>query len=112
MLFFVALLAAAVIFYRLGQHPVYWWDEARVALNSLEMLNHPGLVVRYDGAPELWNTKPPLAIWLNALSLTLFGVNEWALRLPAALAGIGTVLAVYNFTNRLSGKFTGLLAAL
>lgn len=111
MLFFVALVAAAVIFYRLGQHSVYWWDEARVALNSLEMLNHPGLVVRYDGAPELWNTKPPLAIWLNALSLTLFGVNEWALRLPAALAGVGTVLAVYDFTNRLSDRFTGLLAA-
>jgi 4-amino-4-deoxy-L-arabinose transferase-like glycosyltransferase len=108
----VALIAAAAVFYRLGEHSVYWWDEARVALNSLEMLRHPDLIVRYRGAPELWNTKPPLAIWLNALSMRVFGINEWALRLPAALAAVGTVLAVYDFTKRVSDRVTGLLAAL
>lgn len=108
----VALVAACVVFYRLGSSPVFWWDEARVAINSLEMMRHPGLVVTYQGQPDLWNTKPPLAIWLNALSMGLFGVNEWALRLPSALASVGTVVSVYAFAKRIADQRTGLLAAL
>src|SRR5689334_17852103 len=98
----VVALAASIIFWRLGEHPIYWWDEARIGLNSLEMVKHPGLIVRYNGAPELWNTKPPLVVWLNALSMSVFGINEWAIRLPAALAAVGTVFAVYHFTQKVS----------
>jgi 4-amino-4-deoxy-L-arabinose transferase-like glycosyltransferase len=108
----VVIVAAIVIFYRLGDPAIYWWDEARVAINSLEMMRHPGLVVTYNGAADLWNTKPPLAIWLNALSMRLFGVNEWALRLPSALAAIGTVVATFRFAERISDRRAGILAAL
>lgn len=108
----IAAIASTVIFYRLGSHPIYWWDEARVALNSLEMLRHPSVIVRYAGEPDLWNTKPALAIWLNAFSMWAFGINEWAIRLPATLAAIGTTVAVYHYTRRVSDNFTGLLAAL
>lgn len=76
------------------------------------MLRHPSLIVTYQGHGDLWNTKPPLAIWLNALSMGLFGVNEWALRLPSALASTGTVIAVYLFAKRIADRTTGLLAAL
>jgi 4-amino-4-deoxy-L-arabinose transferase-like glycosyltransferase len=107
-----AFVAVVVIFYRLGSPPVYWWDEARAAVSSLEMMRHPGLVVTFHNEPDLWNTKPPLLIWLNALSMSLFGPNEWALRLPSGLAAVGTTLAVYLFTRRLTDRRAGFLAAL
>ena len=108
----VSIIAAIIAFYRLGDPPIFWWDEARVAINSLEMLRHPGLIVTFHNQPDLWNTKPPLAIWLNALSMALFGTNEWALRLPTALAAIGTTVAVFVFTRRISDRQTALLASL
>jgi len=41
------------------------WDEARLAVNATEMLQSGDwLVTRYDGSSDLWNTKPPLLIWL------------------------------------------------
>lgn len=109
----VAAVASLVSFYRLGEPAVYWWDEARVALNSLEMMHSANpLVVTYNGQADLWNTEPPLAIWLNALSMRVFGVNELALRLPAALASVATILAVFEFTRRIADRSTALLASL
>jgi len=101
------------MFYCLGGSAVYWWDEARVALNSLEMMHSSNpLIVTFNGQADLWNSKPPLAVWLNALSMKLFGVNEWALRLPAALAGVGTALAVFRFSERVADGRTAFLASL
>lgn len=108
----IVAISAVVLFYKLGTPAVYWWDEARVAVNSLEMMRNPGLVVTFRGEPDLWNTKPPLVIWLNALSMALFGVNEWALRLPSALASLGATVAVFLFTRRIADERTGFLAAL
>lgn len=110
----ILAVAAIVILFRLSVAPVYWWDEARVAINAFEMM-HGGnpLVVTYNGQPDLWNVKPPLEIWLAASSMRLFGVNEFALRLPTAMAAIATVLVVYLFTRRVTeNRATSLLAAL
>ena len=70
------------------------------------------LIVTYNGQADLWNCKPPLAIWLNALSMRLFGVSEFAVRLPSALAALGTTFAVFRFTKRTSDRRTAILAAL
>jgi len=109
----VGMIAAIVALYRLGDAAIYWWDEARVALNSLEMMRAANpLIVTFNGQADLWNSKPPLAIWLNALSMRLFGVNEFALRVPSALAAIATTLAVFRFTQRVSDTKTAVLSAL
>ncbi|MEQ9232885.1 MAG: glycosyltransferase family 39 protein [Coleofasciculus sp. E2-BRE-01] len=74
------------------------WDESRLAVNALEMtLNGNWIVTYFDGQPDLWNTKPPLLIWLIALCMKLFGYNEFSLRLPSALAAISTTLIVVFF---------------
>jgi 4-amino-4-deoxy-L-arabinose transferase-like glycosyltransferase len=41
--------------------------------------------------------KPPLSTWLAAFSMKLFGVNEFAARLPSALLGIGMLLLVWHW---------------
>jgi 4-amino-4-deoxy-L-arabinose transferase-like glycosyltransferase len=84
-------------------HPLGVCDEARLAVNAIEM-SQSGLsfVTTYEFQPDLWNTKPPLMIWLMVVSLKLFGPAEWALRLPALLASTGTLAVVALFTYRIT----------
>jgi len=64
----------------LDGHPVYLSDESRQAFNSFEMfLNGNWLVTTFENKPDLWNTKPPLLIWLQVLFYHLVGTNELAL---------------------------------
>ncbi len=55
--------------------------------------------------------KPPLAFYLNALSVAIFGTSEFALRLPTLLASIVSVGLVYAIGRRLFGSPAGLAAA-
>lgn len=110
----VLAIAAFTLFYKLSTPAIYWADEARIAINAVEMMHSRNpLIVTFHGRPDLWNTKPPLATWLSALSMRAFGMNELALRLPAALASLATVVSVFFFTRRISrSAATGALASL
>lgn len=100
------LLGCAVfLFADTAPAPIALWDESRNIVNALEMHERGfGLVTTYEFAPDLWNTKPPLLIWLMSASVALFGPGEWALRLPSALAALGTILLVLLFTRRVTGS--------
>ncbi len=90
------LVAIFPLFNYLDALPIQKWDEARYANNALEMYtSHNWLVLTYDGSPDMWYTKPPLMVWLQVLSLNMFGINELAIRMPAALAALGTCMTVY-----------------
>ncbi len=91
-------LAAVVVFNRLGALPIEVWDEARLANNALEMSQTGlSLITTYGGLTDYWNTKPPMLIWLMSISISLFGANEWAVRLPSALSAMATVIIVFAF---------------
>lgn len=81
-------------------------DEGRYATLSLGML-HSGdwITPRLNGL--LYFEKPPLQYWGGALSLWLFGVNEFAARLWPGLAGLATVFLVGFTARRLWGVRTG-----
>ena len=102
------------IFYKLSQYPIYIWDEAIYANNSLEMSKDWDLfVLKVDGEPNLYNSKPPLAIWCQALSIKIFGPNEFAIRFPGALAALGTCIVLYLFSvNALRNYLIGCLSML
>ncbi len=101
--------AAVLLFYRLGTGDVKEWDEARNGVNAFEMLqNGDFLNLHYGGEPDSWNTKPPLAIWLTALSYTIFGTNEWALRMPSAVCGVLFFALLYHIVVRWAGRRTAL----
>src|SRR5581483_10981140 len=59
--------------------------------------------------------KAPLMYWLVALSYKLFGVGEFASRLPVALGALALTLAVYffgkHFFNQQAGFYAGLAIA-
>ena len=106
----VAVIAALVILPELGTQSLANWDEAIYGVVSRESLERPGLTLYYGGRP--WFEKPPFAFWLMAASSSLFGLTEFALRLPSALFGIAAVVLQYLAGRYLGGQPAGLLAAI
>ena len=106
------LLIGSPLAFELGALPIQSWDEARQAVNSLEMLRSGGqwLITTFDHQPDLWNTKPPLLIWLQAISIGMLGPTEVAVRLPSLLASLGVVGLLYVAGRRVGRPGIGLLA--
>lgn len=106
----VALFA---IFPRLGSLPLREWDESRQAASAYEMYESGNyLVATFDHKPDLWNTKPPLLLWLQVLSMKICGVGLTAVRLPSALAMFLSSLALFWFCVKLKRPLAGLISAL
>lgn len=110
--FLAALFTTFAIFFCLVGRPipVIIWDEGRIIISAMEMRHSGiGLVTTYDYHQDLWNTKPPLLVWLMTGSMALFGSTEFALRLPSLLSSIGTVLLVMLFLQRIT--FSAMISA-
>lgn len=100
-----AVIVAAVLalFTLLGHRGLNEPDEGRFAEIAREMsLSTNWIMPHLGGIPHL--QKPPMIYWLCALSIRAFGANEWAVRLPAALAALGTVLALMHVAGLLFGS--------
>jgi 4-amino-4-deoxy-L-arabinose transferase-like glycosyltransferase len=54
--------------------------------------------------------KPPLALWVQALSVRAFGFNSWAMLVPQALMGVASVGLVYDLTRRRFGRAAGFVS--
>jgi len=90
-----------IFFFRLHLPSIRMWDESRRAINAFEMtINGNWLVTHYDGKPEMVGTKPPLLIWCIALSMKVFGYNEFALRLPSAVCAMSTTIIIFLFGTK------------
>ncbi|MFG6200435.1 ArnT family glycosyltransferase [Nonomuraea sp. JJY05] len=63
-----------------------------------------------DAANAITVDKTPASLWPMALSVRLFGLNSWAILIPQALMGVGTVALVYASVHRLTNVWAGLLA--
>ncbi|AHV93341.1 ArnT family glycosyltransferase [Bordetella holmesii] len=78
-------------------------DEGRYAGVAWEMLrSHSPFVPLMDGMPYFH--KPPLYYWLAQISFALFGLTEWAARLPSLLIAWASVAGIYAFTRRYRGE--------
>ncbi len=96
--FLILIFAGYVLFWNLGTKPLANWDEARYGQIALEMLrNGDPINYYYNGEPEFWTAKPPLSIWAMVASYKIFGLNEWAVRLPATLAGVIALYYLFSF---------------
>ena len=110
----MVLLVSIPLFLRLDKQPVRIWDEARLAMNAYEMSRDGNLLVtHFEGSPDMWNTKPPMMIWMQAACIKIFGLNEFAVRLPAAVAGLLTCVFLFWFSKRYFEDYMpGLIACL
>lgn len=98
--YFVITVAAALLFLPfLGAVHLFDWDEINFAECAREMIvTKDYLRVQVDFQP-FWE-KPPLFIWLQVICMKLFGINEYAARLPNALTGIATLLTLFYVGKR------------
>jgi 4-amino-4-deoxy-L-arabinose transferase-like glycosyltransferase len=103
---FLLVVVVAFYLYGLGHLPLVGPDEPRYAQVAREMLLRHDLITPTLGG-HTWFEKPALLYWMMIASFKLFGVSEWAARLPAAVSGLLTVAAVFFVGNRLEGKCAG-----
>ncbi len=99
------------------------WDERYHALVAKNLRAHPLRPTLYEQpllpydhrqwvANHVWLHKPPLPLWLMALSLAALGLNEVALRLPSLLVSLAGIALTYDLGRRLFDSRTGMMAAL
>jgi len=105
----IVALAAAIFFFHLGSFGLWEPDEARYAEIAREMLNSGNAIVPHLNYVA-YVEKPPLLIWLMTLSFQVFGISEFAARLPIAMSALAGVVATYIFTLRAFGRRHAFLA--
>ena len=92
--------------------PALWEpDEGRYAEIAREMVVSGDYVTPRDNGVRYFE-KPPLVYWAGALALRTIGRNEFAVRLPAALASVGSVVVTAAAGELMLGPTVGTLAAL
>ncbi|MBP7981914.1 MAG: glycosyltransferase family 39 protein [Arenimonas sp.] len=100
----IALLAGIMAFSFQGTRGLWDPDEGRYTNVALEMMQSGDYFQPHRHHETLHVTKPPVTYWALAASMKGFGRNEWAARLPMALAFIVTVLLVYQLGKTFSPK--------
>ncbi len=107
----LSILAGFLYFLWLGSYPLFTPDEGRYAEIAREMLlNHQYVTPRVNGIPFL--DKPILHYWMQCLSQTLLGTNEWGIRFFPALLGVIGIVSVYAFARFFYNRRTAWLAAI
>jgi 4-amino-4-deoxy-L-arabinose transferase-like glycosyltransferase len=106
----IMALAAALNFLNLnalGEGNLYYTAAVKSMLQSPSnfffVVAEPGGSVTID--------KPPLGLWLQAISALFLGVNGFAVMLPQILAGIFAIPVMYHLVQRWFGSRAGLIAA-
>jgi 4-amino-4-deoxy-L-arabinose transferase-like glycosyltransferase len=104
-------LAAWLRFYGLGDNG---WGNPYYAAGVRSMLQswHNFFYASFDPAGFVTVDKPPLALWIQALSARLFGFHPLALLAPQALEGVATVALLWWLVRRRFGALAALTAAL
>ena len=114
--YLIALTAIGLLAYAYTSHLTFLkidprLDEIRRGLVSLEMmLSGNYWVPTINGEPYL--NKPPLYNWLLVLSYKIFGINEFALRIPVIAAIFFYGWVIFHFAAKYIHRQTALLAAL
>ena len=90
------IILSGIIFFIpfLGNVHLFDWDEINFAESAREMIvtgNYHRVQINFQ---PFWE-KPPLFFWLQASCMKVFGINEFAARLPNALFGIITLVTLF-----------------
>ena len=106
-LFGIVILGALLYLPFLHQVHLFDWDEINFAEAAREMLvtqNYSQVQINYE---PFWE-KPPLFFWMQAISMNLFGVTEFAARFPNAICGIVSLLVLFKIGERVQSKSFGI----
>jgi len=95
-LYLTIIILSGIIFFIpfLGRVHLFDWDEINFAESAREMIvtgNYHRVQINFQ---PFWE-KPPLFFWLQAGSMKMFGINEFAARFPNAIFGIITLVTFF-----------------
>jgi 4-amino-4-deoxy-L-arabinose transferase-like glycosyltransferase len=105
------VLAAVLNLWALDQNG---WanDYYSAAVRSMASSWHNFLYESFDPSGVMTVDKPPLSLWVQALSVKAFGFSSLAILVPQALMGMASVALVYDLTRRRFGRVGGAVAGL
>jgi 4-amino-4-deoxy-L-arabinose transferase-like glycosyltransferase len=106
----LGILILTSFFLGLGSAPLFDVDEGAFSEATREMIISKNYLTTYlNGIPRF--DKPILIYWLQLFCVKLFGINEFAFRLPSALAGTAWATSIFIFVRKASGNRQAFLAA-
>ncbi len=110
---FIISLTAIVIVYCIGAFaiPLMDVDAAQYASISREMLEKQSYLQLFDLNADYLD-KPPMLFWLSALSMKIFGIYDWAYRIPSLLFLGIALFATFHFAKLYYNITTARLASL
>jgi 4-amino-4-deoxy-L-arabinose transferase-like glycosyltransferase len=107
----IGSLAAVFFIPFLGRVHLFDWDEINFAECSREMIKMHDYTRVYVNFKPFWE-KPPMFFWMQSTAMRVFGITEFAARLPNALCGIATLIVVFLCGSRIYDRKFGVLWAL
>ncbi|HRG59598.1 MAG TPA: glycosyltransferase family 39 protein [Bacteroidia bacterium] len=98
------------------------WDEKYHALVAKNLLSHFFIPTLYDNpilpydltnwtSNHIWLHKQPMSLWIISLSLKVFGISEFAVRVPSILFSSLCILFTYYIASNLINNKVALLSA-
>jgi 4-amino-4-deoxy-L-arabinose transferase-like glycosyltransferase len=106
-------LALFNLVFRIGREILMQWDESLYAVSAWEMLKSGNWVATtFLGELDYYNTKPPLNVWLLALSFKAFGYSLVSLRIACTASAWASVAVLIFWVRRCAGSAIGLLSGL
>lgn len=122
-LIIIILLCLVVKLYCGRDLYLHEWDERYHALVAKHLAEHPLTPTLYENPVKpydyklwtdnhIWLSKPPIGLWGMALSIKIFGTHEYAVRLPALIYSLLSVLLIFQMGKSLFNERTALIAAL
>lgn len=103
----IIVIGALILFVPfLGTTHLFDWDEINFAEASREMLVTKNYAIPQIGFEPFWE-KPPLFFWLQVICMEIFGVNEFASRLPNAVCGVLTLVLLFRLGKKLVNEQFG-----
>lgn len=109
--YLIAFVGALFFIPFLGSVHLFDWDEINFAESAREMMVTGDYFRVRVGFLPFWE-KPPFFFWLQVAAMKVFGVNEFAARLPNAIFGVITLITLYVIGKGEKGAKFGLIWAL
>lgn len=100
----IAVMTLLVLFSKLHIGDLGGYDDAVYAHEGKTMLSTGQWWSVYLNG-QLDFDKPPMFVWLEAVSMMVFGVSDFAAKFPSALLGFGTILLVFFLARELSDSY-------
>lgn len=106
--FIIAIIGALLFLPFLGRVHLFDWDEINFAECAREMMVTKNYFLVTINYLPFWE-KPPLFIWMQALCMNIFGVSDYAARLPNAICGIATFVVLFKIGTLIKNRRFALL---